>query len=209
MRALLVAIALAALWIGGAARAAVVSIPPEADVGLPFWCDWSYDWEARCYRDDGPRLPIGGVDDKVWRAALRFALTAIPPGASILDAALTVHHDGTCLGPRKTTRPCTPRRYTLVLHPIIGDWFRERELEYAPAYGMATLDVATRPAALIWDLTDLVADWTAGRLQNDGVLLRLADEHEAFGVGGPKLPSATFADAGLRPTLEVVYVVPS
>ena len=71
-------IALAALWLGGAARAAVISIPAEADVGLPFWCDWSYDWEARCYRDDGPRLPIGGVDDKVWRAALRFPLAVDP-----------------------------------------------------------------------------------------------------------------------------------
>ena len=45
--------------------ASSVSIAPSADVGLPFWCDWGYDWDERCYRDDTARLPVGGVDDKV------------------------------------------------------------------------------------------------------------------------------------------------
>ena len=38
---------------------------PLEDVGIPFWCDWGYDWDERCYRDDTARLPVGGVDDKV------------------------------------------------------------------------------------------------------------------------------------------------
>lgn len=25
---------------------------PLEDIGIPFWCDWGYDWDERCYRDD-------------------------------------------------------------------------------------------------------------------------------------------------------------
>ena len=60
----------------------VVTIGPVEDMSLPFWCDWGYDWEERCYRDDSDRLGVGGVDDKVWRAALHFSLDALPPQAT-------------------------------------------------------------------------------------------------------------------------------
>jgi hypothetical protein len=83
-RALLLAAALAlGLLVPGRAGAdTTVSIPPSEDVGFPFACDWGYDWDWRCYRDDGPRLPIGGVDDKIWRAGLRFSLEA----GAVVDA---------------------------------------------------------------------------------------------------------------------------
>jgi hypothetical protein len=210
-----VALALLVVWVlalpaagwstAGSASVTRTVLRPVQNASLPFWCDWGYDWDERCYREDSDRLPIGGDTDKVWRAALRFSLATVPAGASILDASLSIHHDATCLGPRKTTRPCSPRPYSLELHPIVGDWFREREPEYGPAWGRATLYDATRPGRLDWDVTDLVSEWAAGHLANDGVLLRLVDEQEDFGVGGPKVPSASFADPALRPALEVVY----
>ena len=61
---------------------------PEEDVGLPFWCDWAYDWNERCFRDDTACLPVGGVDDKVWRAALGFSLEGLPARAAITSARL-------------------------------------------------------------------------------------------------------------------------
>jgi hypothetical protein len=54
-----------AFGVRAAAGATLVRTPVD-DVGFPFRCDWSNDWESRCYRD-GPRLPVGGVDDKVSR----------------------------------------------------------------------------------------------------------------------------------------------
>jgi hypothetical protein len=208
MRSLLVAIALAALWLGGAARAAVISIPVEADVGLPFWCDWSYDWEERCWRDFSDRLSVGGDADKVWRSALRFPLDTIPRGSVVLSATLLLSFDGVCHAPRKTERRCPKRGYTIDVHPIFSaDWFHEREVDIGPLAARASFWAGT-PQRLSWDVTDLVIEWVEYGAPNDGLLLKLADGQEDFFVSGPKLPSAEFRDAALRPALEVTYFQP-
>jgi hypothetical protein len=185
-----------------------LTLRPVEDVSFPFWCDWSYDWEERCWWEDGDRLPIGGDSDKVWRGGLRFSLSAIPPGATILDASLTVRHDVVCFGPRRTTRPCRARRYTIDLHPILtASWFSEREVEVGPLVSRAVLPLATRPEWLSWDMTGLVESWVAGE-PNDGVLLKLADAEEDFDVGGPAVPSSSFAGVASRPALDIVYLPP-
>jgi hypothetical protein len=184
-------------------------LAPVQDVSLPFWCDWGYDWDERCYRDDGDRLPIGGDDDKLWRAALRFSTSSVPAGSTVTHALLRVSHDGRCLGPRKTTRPCEARAYVLEAHPILStDWFRERELDFAPAVADAELSSADRPQQLSFDITDLVAEWVDGSRRNSGVLLKLSEDYEDFGAGGPSLPSSSFAQPSLRPQLELTYLPP-
>lgn len=194
--------------VGGSSAAVAVTLRPVEDVSFPFWCDWSYDWEARCWWEDADRLPVGGDEDKVWRAGLRFSLASVPPGSTILDASLTLRHDGVCFGPRKTTRTCGPRRYTIDLHPIFtASWFSEREVEVGPLVSRATLPLATRPEWLSWDVTGLVEAWLGGEA-NNGVLLKLADGEEDYDVGGPAFPAATFASAAARPALDVVYLPP-
>lgn len=185
----------------------IVRLAAVQDVSLPFWCEWGYDWDERCYRDDGDRLPVGGDDDKLWRAALRFSTSAVPPGSAVVRAVLSLHHDARCLGPRKTLRACEPRAYDLTAHPISSsDWFHERELDFGPALASAELGAADRPQRLTLDLTDLVAEWVDGSRRNSGVLLKLSEDHEDFGVGGPSLPSSTFAQPEVRPQLEVTYL---
>jgi hypothetical protein len=185
----------------------VVRLTAVEDVSLPFWCEWGYDWDERCYRDDGDRLPVGGDDDKLWRAALRFSTSAVPPGSEVVRAVLRIHHDARCLGPRKTVRPCAPRAYELTTHPISSsDWFDERELDFGPALTGAELGTADQPARLSFDLTDLVAEWVDGSRRNSGVLVKLSDDHEDFGGGGPSLPSSTFVQPAFRPQLAVAYV---
>ena len=208
MRVLLVAIVLVALWLGGAARAGVVSLQPEADVGLPYWCDWSYDWEARCYRDDGPRLPIGGVDDKVWRAALRFPLGSIPPAAAISSAELSIRHDGTCVAPRLTAVPCAVG-YVVDAHRILSSrWFREREPEFDERVAATAVVLAAgTPQWLTWDVTAAVRAWHRGTVPNNGVLLKLQDGDEGYASSGPYGPSAAHPDVALRPRLVVHYAV--
>jgi TGF-beta propeptide len=186
---------------------AVVRLGPVQDISLPFWCDWGYDWDERCYRDDGDRLPIGGEDDKVWRAALRFSTSSLPPGSAVVRAILHVFHDGRCLGPRKTLPACEQRDYGLEAHPILSaDWFKERELDFGPAFTGTELDDASEPQWLSFDLTELVAEWVDGSRRNSGVLLKLAEGYEDFGVSGPSPPSAAFAQPAFRPLLEVTYV---
>jgi hypothetical protein len=211
-RALLLLLALAVATCGPSAAAVgarTISLAPVQDVSLPFWCDWGYDWDERCYRDDGDRLPIGGDDDKVWRAALRFSTSSVPAGAAVTRALLHLLHDGRCLGPRKTTRACAARPYLLDVHPISStDWFDERELEFERAVSDAELPLADRPQQITFDLTDVVAEWLDGSTQNAGVLLKLSEDHEDFGVSGPSLPSSSFVQPSLRPRLDVTYLPP-
>ena len=189
----------------GEADAAVYRTTPSSDVSFPFWCDWGYDWDERCYRDFSDRLPVGGDEDKLWRSALRFPLSAIPPGSVVLEATLLLSFDRVCLGPRLTKRPCPARSFTIDVHPILTrDWFSEREVDFGPlvAQGAFWAGAAQR---LSWDVTDLVIEWVEHGAPNNGLLLKLADGEEDFFVSGPKMPSAEFANAALRPTLEVTY----
>jgi hypothetical protein len=209
-RIALILVALTALAGAVEARAArvVYTVAPEADVSLPFWCDWSYDWEERCYRDFSDRLSVGGDEDKVWRSALRFPLGGVPPGSVVDSATLSLWFDGVCLAPRKTEQPCPLPRYTLDVHPILGpDWFREREVDTGPPADQATLSTAA-PRRVSWDVTGLVADWVQNDVPNNGLLLKLAEGEERFLASGPKFPSSEFADPGLRPLLEVTYLAP-
>jgi hypothetical protein len=201
----------AALVFAGAARAAdvrTVALAPVDDVSFPFWCDWGYDWDERCYRLDGPRLGVGGGEpDKVWRSALRFSTAAIPDTATVITAELLLWYDGTCAAPRKQSRPCDGRGFDFGLHPVFTPrWLAEREVEYGPQVGFASLEPFARPQWIVWDVTDLVADWASGGLENDGILLKLVDGQEDFAVSGPLFPSSRFPTANVRPKLTAWYV---
>lgn len=190
-----------------AAPGAVVSLTPTADLGLPFWCDWGYDWDERCYRDEGERLPIGGVDDKVWRSALRFSLASIPRGATISSASLRIFHDGTCVAPRLTSAPCEDRAYVLeALRILSSDWLREREPDLdGRVFARTWLESAAVGEYLAFDLTTLVRAWHRGMWPNNGVLLKLADGEEDFETSGPYVPSSSFPYASVRPALVIRY----
>jgi hypothetical protein len=209
MNAILLALA---VLVAAAGPAAAQSEPithrvgASADASLPFWCDWGYDWEERCYRDLSDRLPVGGEDDKVWRSALRFPLDSIPPGSMVVTASLFLSFDGVCLAPRKTERPCPTRSYTIDVHPVHSrEWFDEREIEFGPPVDKASFWTGSR-GRLSWDVTELVVEWVENGLSNDGLLLKLADGEEDFSVSGPKLPSSEYAASALRPALEVTYI---
>jgi hypothetical protein len=206
--ALLLALAACALP-APAAEGSLVRTPVE-DVGLPFWCDWGYDWDERCYRDDTNRLPVGGVDDEVWRAALRFSLDGLPAGAQIASARLQVYFDGACVGPRRRVGPCLAGAYTIDAHAIrSSSWTKEREVEFDPVVAASTSVPTTFAALSSWDLTPLVSDWASGTVPNRGLLLELAEEEENFGTSGPYFPSSAFASITLRPRLVISFVTPA
>lgn len=184
-----------------------VVLDPSADLGLPFSCSWGYDWEERCYTDDGPRLPVGGVDDKIWRSAIRFALDDVPADAAVAAAELRLWFDGVCVAPRKTSVACSSRTYDVDVRRILSaDWLGEREPELDEEIEARTTADATRaPHRLRWDLTWLVQRWHSGEAENNGLLVLLAPYEEDFDVSGPYVPSASYADASRRPQLVVTY----
>jgi hypothetical protein len=206
----LVAIFFAALVFAGPATAGelhVAVLSPVEDVSLPFFCDWGYDWDERCYRDDSARLALGGEPDKIWRSALRFSLGPIPAGAAVVTAELSLRYDGTCVGPRKTSRPCDGGAFELEAHRILTPrWFAEREVEIDPQAYLASLDPFAPPQWVVLDVTDLVAGWQAGDLPNYGLLLELAEDQESYDLPGPLLPSSSYPDPSLWPRLTVWYV---
>jgi hypothetical protein len=214
---MLLLVLLAALPLLGAPAAApastsatVVRLLPVQDLSVPFQCDWGYDWEERCYRDQSARLPIGGDADKVWRAALRFSLAGLPPGAAVQEARLGVYHDGTCVGAYGTDRRCGSRAFTVDAHALLtDDWFGEREVEFEERpLARAVVANGTVSGWLVWDVSDLVAAWAAGEAEAAGILLRLVDAEEQWGGSGPKPPASDSPIASLRPWLEIAYVVP-
>jgi hypothetical protein len=209
VRRLILTLAFAVAGLAGAAPAttSTLSIPASADVGFPFWCDWSYDWESRCFREDGPRLPIGGVDDKVWRSGLRFSLAAVPATATIAAAELRVYHDGLCVARRASSAPCVAPGAVIDAHRILSrSWFREREPEFDErVLDTAVVFSAADPQWLVWNVTSLVRAWHGGLARNDGILLKLQDGDEGYGVPGPHGPSSSYPDPALRPRLVVTY----
>jgi hypothetical protein len=183
------------------------TIAPAVDLSFPYSCSWGYDWDERCYRDDSDRLPFGGAGDKTWRAALRFPLAALPPGALVLTAELSLYYDGVCVAPLRRTVPCDGRAFAFEAHPVYtARWATERELEYGPAVGWAWLDAAAEPEWVTWDVTDTVGDWMLG-VPNNGFLLRLLDGTESLAVGGPAFPSSSFPETSVRPRLTVWYLL--
>jgi hypothetical protein len=204
---LIVALAVAGLVGAPTATASTLSIPATGDVGFPFWCDWSYDWESRCFRDDGPRLPIGGVDDKVWRSGLRFSLAGIPSSATITAAELRIYHDGLCVAPRAATLPCAAPGAVIDAHRILShSWFGEREPELDErVLDTAVVFSAPDPQWLSWNVTALARSWQSRVVPNNGLLLKLQDGDEEYGAPGPHSPSSTYPDAALRPRLVVTY----
>jgi hypothetical protein len=203
---LLVALAFVVVGSAGATDLRVTTLPAVADVSFPFWCDWGYDWDERCYRDDSDRLGVGGVDDKVWRAAVRFPVDALPRSAVVVTAEVSLWYDGTCVAPRRTSRPCDGRGFELDAHPIFTPrWLTEREVEFGPALAVARIEPLASSGWIVWDVTDLVSAWHAGDLRNDGLLLKLADGEEELDSSGPYFPSSSYADPAVRPRLTVWY----
>jgi hypothetical protein len=211
--AVVIALVLAVLVAAFAPRgeAAVSVRPPVDDVGFPFWCDWSYDWEARCYRDSGPRLPVGGVDDKVWRSGLRFSLAGIPPGAVVASARLELKFEGDCVAPALGVTGCSGEAVQIAAYPIASaDWYHEREPDYYwTVEDVVEVDPSQGPDVYALNLTALTREWVAGRIANNGVLLKLTDASEDFEVGGPYFASMNAAEPSVRPRLVIVYSSPT
>jgi hypothetical protein len=209
MRILLLVVVVSLAFVGAArgAGVGVTTLTPVEDVSLPFFCEWGYDWEERCYRDDSARLSLGGEPGKVWRSALRFSLANVPDGAVVVTAELSLRYDDTCVAGRKRFRPCDGRPFDVEAHRILtARWSAEREVEFDPLASAAALGANAQAQWVSFDVTDLVGDWHDGSAPNSGLLVKLADDEDAYDAPGPAFPSSTYPDPEVRPRLTVWWL---
>jgi hypothetical protein len=128
----------------------------------------------------------------------------------VTHARLELYFDGACVAPRRRVGPCEAGEYTVDAHRALSSsWTKEREVDFDPALAAQTGVVTTFADWSSRDLTALVRDWASGLAPNRGVLLKLTDGEEDFGVSGPYFASASFVAAAVRPRLVVTYAVPA
>ncbi len=205
---LLIALQLDAAWLRDDARRFPVRLDPTITI-QPSVEDASFTSPAtcgNCAAFQGDRLYIGGSDDQIWRAALKFDLGAIPAGVTTTDADLQLLYDGYCIS---ATNPehCGGSGYPIDLHRMTAAWTTSSSpssLAFA-ASADASHSFTRTNGWMGWDVTNLVSDWTTGTQANHGVLIKRRTE--ALSASGPVPPGRRYAaDASLRPKLLVTYV---
>ena len=209
MRLIGFVLVLAAVLAAPAASAPAASrvvLAPEADVSLAYFCAWG--WEPdECHGDGFGPLRVGGDADRVWRAALRFPLDAVPAAAQVVSARLEVGFDGRCLQVGGGLSPCEGRWLEVAAHALSSAIGATAEPELDPdPLSVEPLWTAWSPESLVLDVTPLVQQWVSGERPNHGVVLRLPDDELAYGGGGVAFASTEDGAVALRPRLEVHYL---
>lgn len=148
------------------------------------------------------------VDGKIARSMLRFDLSSIPTGASVVDAKLHLDFVTSCyfLG--------HSQRRTVTIYRAASSWSESavtwnNKPSYAEAYGSASVGVTS--STLGWysfDVTNLVRAWMAGTYSNNGVVVR---SPETSGSDFVRLEIAAREASGTSfdPYLEVTYIEPA
>jgi hypothetical protein len=118
--------------------------------------------------------------------------------------------DGTCVAPRRRAGPCLEAEYAVDAHAILSpSWTKEREVEFDPEIAAEFVVDSSAAGSTVLDVTASARSWASGALTNRGLLLKLFDDQESYGVSGPYFPSAGFAVPSLQPRLVVAYTVPT
>ncbi|MFJ3640879.1 DNRLRE domain-containing protein [Streptomyces sp. NPDC090108] len=146
---------------------------------------------APCTGTTAGTLKVGASGTTHWRGYVLPDLSAIPSGARVVSATLSLGTAG-CLGACEA--------HDIEAHPLNADWSAGGTgTDLVAAADGAALDVSTAdPAAL--DVTSAVQLWLDGSNPDEGLALQAADE------GSDTTTGATYPASGTR--LSVAYVAP-
>jgi hypothetical protein len=152
------------------------------------------------------RLLIGGGGTLSWRAALRFDLAAIPPGARIQRAEVGLYFDGYCLSAPNVPL-CGGTSHQLDLRRVTAPWtastVSDKITFAADLTSSYTLAADASQGWMSWPVTGLVQSWRDG-VANYGVMISRHDEVD--NSSGPATPGRRFTGSpALRPRLVVSY----
>ncbi|MEU3304615.1 DNRLRE domain-containing protein, partial [Streptomyces sp. NPDC006678] len=157
--------------------------------------------DSPCAAVEDATLRVGTPGGTAWRSWFKADLSAVPPGARVTDARLTLHRadcgdegDATCTEPAATVRDLAEAWDASLSGQALAAAASEEPL----------LADDELPAALgDLSLASLVADWLSGT-DNNGLSLQLGDEKTA--APGVVYHSSRATDPALRPVLTVSYI---
>lgn len=142
---------------------------------------------------------VDGDSDKVNRALIRFDVTGIPSGATIVDATLTLCYSGNPSGGAQT------RVHSL--HRVTSDWLElvvtwALQPAFAPAVSASIL-VPSSEQCVTFDVASDVQAWVDGT-SNFGWLLKDANEGQP-GSSDAKYRSREDGSPTDHPHLDITY----
>ena len=207
-----IALAVDRAWLASSARRFPVVVDPTISIvaaqDAEFETTCTY---APCQtRDDDP-MSIGGDDVSTYAVGVQFDLTAVPPDASVSDAALGLHFTGTCGWTNQFGFDCPPASHTIDAYRMTAPWSEGSvtpqtapgDIGFDPAVLTSATLAAGAPAGwLAWNVTSTTQAWLTGAQPNDGLLLR--HDPEALDTGAPTFESSE-DDPSLAPRLDVTY----
>jgi uncharacterized repeat protein (TIGR01451 family) len=182
---------------------------PDADAtvlqGQP-----SYNWGGL------PTMRVGydrsgcsdSVDGKIARSMLRFDLSSIPTGASVVDAKLHLDFVTSCYYSGHS------QQRTVTVYRAASPWSEStvtwnNKPGYAEAYGSASVGVTS--STLGWysfDVTNLVRAWMTGTYSNYGVMV-LGPETSGSEFVRFEITASEYSGTWFDPYLEVTYIAPA
>ena len=171
--------------------------PGTQDASFPANC-------GNCAPYHGDRLLLGSDNTYVWRAALQFDLSSIPPGAQVTGAQVGLYDDGWCF---TSTTGCG-FSHVFEAHRMTAAWSPSSTSSQL-AFDSTTLSTVSVTDGqvvgwLYWPVTGMVQNWLSGAQPNDGLLLK--QSAEPLGSGGVALPSSSYAaTSSVQPELQVTY----
>ena len=209
-------VALLSFTASASAAPTTVSAPPRDDATFHTACalEGSPDLAAglagaassSCSPYADTTLSAGASGEEVLEAAVSFDLSAVPPGAAIVEARLNAYFYA-CL-PTDYSGGCPSVNHRVDVHRVDSAWSRWSPNWPPPAHDATvaasfTIPQGADPRWVSWDVTTLVREWTETIRPNYGVLLKR--DGEWLGAGGAVFFGKDVGDPGLRPTLTVTY----
>ncbi|MFT3772925.1 MAG: DNRLRE domain-containing protein [Minicystis sp.] len=136
--------------------------------------------------------------DAVRRALIRFDLSALPAGATVLTARVGLHEEG------------RTGEATLSIHPVTKEWDEQREtwssfgpegFDRRPLVSFSNATAVIASTEEVWfDTTELVDRWASGEAPNYGLLLRQPEAQET------QLLSSEIGRISDRPWMSICYL---
>jgi hypothetical protein len=196
-------------------------LQPDAAAGKATYIHFSTDFINCTNNGARDRMFVGSDTKSIYRTLISFDLSAIPSGAYIADATVSLWNSV----PPQTTA-------TVEVHEVMTPWTEGTgnqmcsgdgatwyQAGAAPGQGWtvpggdfepeATASVdrvpSTEPQWDEFELTGTVQDWMDGEMPNYGVLLKLTDETLTSGNNFAYVSDDWTASPTLRPKLTVAY----
>src|ERR671914_268182 len=200
-------------WVASRLRRGPVVIDPTVTVSANLDCSLKSTTTVDTSFCPTDHLDVGSTPEgaaiRKRRSILRFDPQGqVPQGSEILSASLRLHLTKSG-GPLRIDLHELSRGFSSAVtwnrFDGVGAWAAPGG-DFDPAVRASNPSVGPALGWYHWDLTGLVEDWLSGAAQNNGILLKQANEDTL--VTDVEFASSEYWDTSKRPYLEITYRPP-